>query len=105
MNDLKAVSKANWICNEMGMDTIFTGSTIACAMELYEKGYLPKKDVGMELHFGDANAVVELAEKIALRIGFGDVLAEGAYRLAKKYGHPELFMGVKGQEFPSYDPR
>ncbi|GAH09397.1 unnamed protein product, partial [marine sediment metagenome] len=48
---------------------------------------------------------VELTEKIALREGFGDVLAEGAYRLAEKYGHPEFFMGVKGQEFPSYDPR
>jgi aldehyde:ferredoxin oxidoreductase len=105
VNDIRAVAKANFICNEMGMDTISTGSTIACAMELYEKGYLPKEDVGMALHFGDAKAVVELTEKIALRVGFGDVLAEGAYRLAKKYGHPEFFMGTKGQEFPSYEPR
>ena len=105
VNDIRAVTKANFICNEMGMDTISTGGTIACAMELYEKGYLPEKDIGMALHFGDAKAVVELTEKIALREGFGDVLAEGAYRLAKKYGHPEFFMGVKGQEFPSYDPR
>lgn len=105
VNDIRAVTKANFICNEMGLDTISTGSTIACAMELYERGYLPKKDVGMALHFGDAKALMELTEKIALRVGFGDVLAEGAYRLAKKYGHPELFMGTKGQEFPSYDPR
>lgn len=105
VNDIRAVSKANYICNEMGMDTISTGGTIACAMELYEKGYLPKKDVGMALNFGDAHALVELTEKIALRGGFGDVLAEGAYRLAEKYGHPEFFMGVKKQEFPSYDPR
>lgn len=105
VNDIRVVTKANFICNEMGMDTISAGGTIACAMELYEKGYLPEKDVGMALHFGNAKAVVELTEKIALREGFGDVLAEGAYRLAEKYGHPEFFMGVKGQEFPSYDPR
>ena len=105
VNDIRVVTKANFICNEMGMDTISAGGTIACAMELYEKGYLPEKDVGMAIHFGNAKAVVELTEKIALREGFGDVLAEGAYRLAEKYGHPEFFMGVKGQEFPSYDPR
>jgi len=105
VSNLGAISKANFICNAMGMDTISTGNTIACAMELYEKGYLPKKDVGMALNFGDANALVELTEKIALREGFGDILAEGAYRLAEKYGHPEFFMGVKKQEFPSYDGR
>ena len=105
VNNLNAVAKANFICNEMGMDTISMGSTIACAMELYEKGYLPKKDIGMALNFGNAHALVELTEKAALREGFGNLLAEGAYRLAEKYGHPEFFMGVKKQEFPSYDPR
>jgi len=105
VTNLGAISKANFICNEMGMDTISTGNTIGCAMELYEKGYLPKKDVGKALNFGDANALVEMTEKIALREGFGDILAEGAYRVAEKYGHPEFFMGVKKQEFPSYDSR
>jgi len=105
VTDINAVTKANFICNEMGMDTISAGGTIACAMELYEKGHLTKKDVGMPLHFGDAEAVVDLVEKMALRVGFGDILAEGAYRLAAKYGHPECFMGVRKQEFPSYDPR
>lgn len=105
VNNLNAISKANFICNEMGMDTISTGSTIACAMELLEKGYLTQKEVGKALHFGDAHSLVELTEKIALREGFGDILAEGAYRVAEKYGHSEFFMGVKKQEFPSYDPR
>ena len=105
VSNLSAISKANFICNQMGMDTISTGGTIACAMELYERGYLPKKDVGRALNFGDAHALVEMTEKIALREGFGDVLAEGGYRLAEKYGHPELFMGVKKQEFPSYESR
>jgi aldehyde:ferredoxin oxidoreductase len=105
VSNLDAIAKANYICNEMGMDTISTAGTIACAMELYEKGYLPKKDIGMPLNFGDAHTMVEMTEKIALREGFGDILAEGAYRVAQKYGHPEFFMGVKKQEFPSYECR
>lgn len=105
VTDLGAISKAAFICNEMGMDTISTGGTIACAMELYERGYLPKKDIGRTLNFADANALVEMTEKIGLREGFGDVLAEGSYRLAEKYGHPELFMGAKKLDFPAYEPR
>ncbi|MDX1709078.1 MAG: aldehyde ferredoxin oxidoreductase C-terminal domain-containing protein, partial [Desulfobacterales bacterium] len=89
----------------MGMDTISTGVTIACAMELFEKGYLPQKKVGRKLAFGDGHAVVEMVEKIAQKKGFGKELAEGSYRLAAKYGHPELSMSAKKLEFPSYDPR
>jgi aldehyde:ferredoxin oxidoreductase len=104
-NDLRVVAKAGYICNEMGMDTISTGGVIACAMELYERGYLPMKDVGMPLNFGNSQAVVQLTEDIALRRGFGALLAEGSYRLANRYGHPELFMGAKKLDFASYDPR
>jgi aldehyde:ferredoxin oxidoreductase len=105
LGDMAAVTKANYLCNELGLDTISTGVTIACAMELYEKGILPQKDVGMPLHFGDADAVIDLVEKTAYREGFGDALAEGSYRLAEKYGHPELSITAKKQEFPGYDPR
>jgi aldehyde:ferredoxin oxidoreductase len=104
-NDLEVVSKVGFICNEMGMDTISAGSTIACAMELYEEGYLPMQDVGMPLNFGNAEAVVQLTEDMAYRRGFGDILAEGAFRVASRYGHPEFFMGSKKLEFASYDPR
>lgn len=104
-NDLEVVSKAGFICNEMGMDTISTGAVIACAMELYEKGYLSMKDVGMPLNFGNSQAVVQLTEDIALKRGFGSLLAEGSYRLANRYGHPELHMGAKKLDFASYDPR
>lgn len=100
-----AIAKANMICNEMGMDTITCGFTIACAMELYEKGFLPQKDTGVALNFGNAKAMVDLVGKTALREGFGDLLAEGSYRLAEKYGHPELSMSVKKQEFACYDTR
>ena len=104
-NDLDVVSKAGFICNEMGMDTISAGAVIACAMELYEKGYLPERDVGMPLNFGNSQAVIKLIEDMALRKGFGKVMADGSYRLAKRYGHPEFFMGSKKLDFASYDPR
>jgi aldehyde:ferredoxin oxidoreductase len=104
-NDLDVVSKVGFICNEMGMDTISAGATIACAMELYEEGHLPLKDAGMPLNFGNVDAVVRLTDDMAHRQGFGKILADGGYRLAKRYGHPEYFMGVKKLEFPSYDPR
>ena len=104
-NDLDVVSKAGFICNELGMDSISAGSTIACAMELYEEGYLPMKDVGMPLNFGNADAMLQLLTDMAYRRGFGKVLADGAFRVASRYGHPEFFMGSKKLEFPSYDPR
>jgi aldehyde:ferredoxin oxidoreductase len=104
-NDIAAVSKAGFICNEMGMDTISVGGTIACGMELYERGHLPLKDVGIPLNFGNSEATVQLSEDIALKRGFGALLADGSYRLANRYGHPELHMGVKKLEFASYDPR
>ncbi len=100
IDDLSAIVRANYICNDLGMDTMSVGGTISTAMELYEKGYLPEKDVGYKLNFGNAEAMVALVEKMAYRRDFGDILAEGGYRLAEEYGHPELFMGVKKQEFP-----
>lgn len=105
VGDLEAVSKANFICNELGIDPITTGATIACAMEMYEKGILTEDEVGRAIPFGDAEALVELTRMIGLREGFGDVLAEGSYRMASKYGCPELSMSVKKQEMPAYDAR
>jgi aldehyde:ferredoxin oxidoreductase len=105
VDDLNAVSKANYICNELGMDTISAGATIAAAMELFEKGAITEAEAGGPLRFGDAAALVELMSRIGHREGFGDVLAEGAARVAEKYRHPDLFMGVKKQEMPAYDPR
>ena len=87
------------------MDTISTGMTIAAAMEMYEKGYIPEEDIGQPLRFGDADAVIEMIQKMAYRDGFGDSLAEGSYRLAAKYGHPEIAVTARKQEFPGYDPR
>ena len=105
IDDLRAAAKANYLCNELGMDTISAGATIACAMELVEKGALTEREVGGDLSFGNARAMVDLVGKIGRRQGFGDVLAEGAARVAEKYDMPELFMGTKKLEAPAYDPR
>jgi aldehyde:ferredoxin oxidoreductase len=105
IDNLGAITKANYICNELGMDTITMGATIACAMELFDRGYLTKKEIGFDLHWGDANALVELTRKTGNREGFGDLLAQGSFRLAALYGHEELSMTSKKQEFPGYEPR
>ena len=105
VEDLAAITKANYICNEYGMDTISVGATVACAMELAEKGLVSEEEVGMTLGFGDADAMVKLVEMTATREGFGEKLAMGSYRLAESYGAPELSMSVKKLEFPAYDGR
>ncbi|OGP60492.1 MAG: aldehyde ferredoxin oxidoreductase [Deltaproteobacteria bacterium RBG_13_49_15] len=105
VDNYPAVIKANYICNEMGMDTITMGTTIACAMELFERGYLTEKDAGRPLIWGDGQALVDLCRMTALREGFGNILAEGSFRLAERFGHPELAMVAKKQEFAGYDPR
>lgn len=106
VNDLNAINKANHVCNMLGMDPITMGATIACAMELYEKGYITDDDLGgKELKFGDAEKILEWTEKTGHREGFGDLLALGSYRLAEKFGHPEFSMTVKKQEMPAYDGR
>ena len=105
VDNLAAATKANYICNELGMDPITAGATVACAMELYEKGAITEKQVGCKLSFGNADALVDLMTKIGYRRGFGNVLAEGGARVARKFGKPELFMGAKKQEFPAYDAR
>lgn len=105
INDLAAITKANYLCNELAMDTISVGVTIACTMELYEKGYIPGADVPFPINFGDKYAMVRLVEMIAARDGIGDLLAEGSYRLAQHYGHPEISMSVKRQEMPALHPQ
>ena len=105
VGDLDAVLKANWLCNDLGMDPISMGSTLAAAMELYETGVVTDGQVEMPLRFGSAEALLRMTEATAYREGFGDELAEGSKRMSEKLQHPEVFMGSKGQEFPAYDPR
>jgi len=100
ISDLETITEANYTCNELGLDTITAGSTIGCAMELYEKGVFPEK-----LEWGDSSNLVKYVEDIAYKRGVGKDLALGSKKLAEKYGKPELAMQVKGMELPAYDPR
>ena len=105
VGDLEALQYANLICNEHGMDPITFGATIGAVMELYEMGVLTKEQIGVEAPFGSAKALCEFADMTARGEGFGKEIGLGSKRLCTKYGHPELSMSVKGQEFPAYDSR
>lgn len=107
VSDLGSIIKANYWCNEIGVDTISAGATIAAAMELYHKGYIKKADLngGPELVWGNAEAIVEWTKRMADSDGLGAKLAQGSYRLCQMYGAPGLSMTVKKQELPAYDPR
>ena len=108
ISDLEAITMAGYLCNDYGLDTISCGSTIAFAMECFEKGILTKKDTkGMEIDFGDAETMIALVHKIAKREGIGDLLAEGTRIMAQKLGggSERFAMNVKGLELPCYDSR
>lgn len=107
VGDLGAIAKANEICNQYGMDTISCGATIAWAMETFEAGGLTIGDTdGLELIFGNAEAMVKLTEMIGKREGFGDVLAEGSARAAEQLGRGHDFLITsKGQEAPAHMPQ
>jgi len=105
VNDLDALQYANLLCNEHGMDPISFGATIGAVMELYEIGVLTREQLGTEAKFGSAEALVHFAEITAKGEGFGKEIGQGSKRLTAKYGHPDLSMTVKGQEFPAYDGR
>jgi len=108
VSDMNAITMANYLCNDYGLDTISTGSTIAFAMECYSKGILTRTQTGgLEINFGDSDLIVDLVEKIATRQGVGDLLAEGTQIMAEKLGQgsASFAMNVKGLEMPAYDPR
>ena len=105
VDDLEALQYTNMICNEDGMDPITFGSTVGAVYDLCQVGALTPEQVGIEAQFGSAQALCELADLTARGEGFGKEMALGSKRLTAKYGHPELSMSVKGQEFPAYDPR
>ena len=106
IDDIDALTYANFLCNEDGIDPISFGSTLAAAMELYEMGVITKEHTGgVELKFGSAQALSWATEVTCKGEGFGQELGMGSKRLCEKYGHPDLSMTVKGQEFPAYDPR
>jgi aldehyde:ferredoxin oxidoreductase len=107
ISDLAAIAKANEICNKYGMDTISCGATIAWAMECFEEELITVEDTGgIELRYGNAEAMVEMVGMIARREGFGDILAEGSARAAARVGREtgELLITTKNQETPAHMP-
>ena len=105
VNDLEALQYANLLCNEEGFDPISFGATVGAVMELYEMGVLTAEQLGIDAKFGSAQALAHFAEITARGEGFGKEIGMGSKRLTEKYGHPDLSMSVKGQEFPAYDGR
>jgi aldehyde:ferredoxin oxidoreductase len=108
ITDMGACIAMDRLCDELGLDTVSFGATVAMAMELYERGILTRKDVdGLDLKFGNHEAAVAMLRKIAYREGVGDLLAEGSRLAALRIGGdaPKYAMHVKGLEFPGYDPR
>jgi len=108
VDDLTAIAKANELCNKYGLDTISCGAAVAFAMDCYENGILTKRDTGgIDLRFGNADALVKIVEMIAERKGLGDILAEGSYRAAQTIGRgaENLAVHCKGQDFPAHVPQ
>jgi len=99
-SDIKAIIRANDLCNRFGLDTISCGNTIAFAMELSEKRMIDEK-----IEWGDMDTVFSLIEKIAKREGIGDLLSQGTKRVSEKVGGKEFAIHVKGMDLPAYDPR
>ncbi|MEJ2211848.1 MAG: aldehyde ferredoxin oxidoreductase family protein [Anaerolineae bacterium] len=107
IDDLEAIAYANQLCNMYGLDTISCGATIAFAMDCFERGLLTAEDTGgVELRFGNTEAMVQMVEQIGRRQGFGDLLAEGTARLAERLGPEarELAVVVKGHDLPAHMP-
>lgn len=108
ISDLQVIAKANELCNAYMLDSISTGLTISFAMECFENGLIAIEDTdGLELRFGNGEAMLAMVEKIAKREGFGDLLAEGSKRAAEKIGQGALAFAqqIKGQEVPMHEPR
>ena len=107
ITDKLAIIRINEMCSKYTMDTISFGGTVGFAMECYEKGLLTKADTsGLELNFGNAEAVIKLAELTGRREGFGNLIAEGTRLLSEKIGGAALDFAihVKGKEFPAHMP-
>ena len=108
INDIKAISKINELCNRYGLDTISTGSVIGMVMECYENGLISKRELdNIDFRWGNSDAVIEMVHKIAKREGAGSLLAEGTKRIAEELGSfaSEFAVQTKGLEAPAHDPR
>ena len=100
IDDLDKVNQLNHLCNQLGLDTISTGSVVAAYIEMAEKSL-----IDADIRFGDGEKIEQIIKKIAFREGIGSEMADGAKEFARLKGHPELAMQVKGLDLPAFDPR
>lgn len=105
ITDLEAISRANMLCAEMGLDPIATGGLFATAMELIECGAVAPEDLKMDLGFGEAETFIKGMELVSTKKGHAARLGGGGRALAETRGFPHLFMGAKGGSLASFDPR
>ncbi len=106
VSDIDAATYCGFLCNEYGMDPISLGGSISAAMELFDIGAIDESVTGgIKLEFGSAEALCAMTEAVARGEEFGLDVGMGSKLLCEKYGHPELSMSVKGQEFAAYDGR
>jgi len=109
LNDnLESIIKANDICNRYGLDTISAGATISFAIECYENGIITREDTdGIELTWGNHASIVAMTQKMAVREGFGEILADGVKAAAERIGNgaEQYAMHIQGEEIPGVDPR
>ncbi|MCG3221233.1 MAG: aldehyde ferredoxin oxidoreductase C-terminal domain-containing protein, partial [Candidatus Heimdallarchaeota archaeon] len=104
ISDHETIIRANYLCNQLGLDTISTGSAIAMVMEAVEKGLIKGSEFeGVE--FGNGEKIFEMLEMIAYRQGYGEILATGVAQAAKHWGIEKLAIHVKGLPFAAWDPR
>ena len=107
-SNLKALAKANDLCNRLGIDTISAGAMIGFAMECFDRGLLTEKDTGgITLKWGDEDTIIELIKQIGMREKFGAIFSEGTLKAAEKIGKgaEEIVVHVRGLDFPAHDPR
>ncbi len=107
-SDLGSIIKAGIVCDQLGMDTISAGNIVAFSMECYERGILTREDVdGLELTWGNSEALVKLVEKMGMKEGIGEILSEGVRNASQKIGRgsEEFAMHVKGLETPLHEPK
>jgi aldehyde:ferredoxin oxidoreductase len=106
VRELEAISLANKLCNDFGLDTIGTGATVAWVMECFEKGVITEQELGFRAPYGDADAMVRITDMIAQRKGMGDILANGSRDAARKLGKgQESLITAKGSEMPAHMPQ
>jgi len=108
IGNLDVIAKAHEMCNDLGLDTISTGVSISFAMECYERGIITKKETeGLELNFGNEEALLKLIKDISEKKGLGKILSKGVKKASEVFGggSEEFAMQVKGQELPMHEPR